>query len=195
MVIEGVFVHETALVEAHAVIGAGTRVWHQAQVRTRARIGERCIVGKGVFVDFDVVIGDDCKLQNYACVYHGVTLGRGVFVGPHAVFTNDERPRATTPTFEPLRDGDWQVGEITVGDGVAVGANATILPDLAIGPWAMIGAGSVVTREVPPYALVVGTPARQLGWVCACGSRIESPEIGCRSCRELPVDHPLRASR
>ncbi len=176
------FIHETALVEPGAVLGADTRIWHHAQVRTRARIGERCIVGKGVFIDFDVVIGEDCKLQNYACVYHGVTLGRGVFVGPHAVFTNDMRPRATTPDFSPLRDGDWTVGETSVGDGASIGANATILPGVRIGAWALVGAGAVVTRDVRPYALVVGSPARQIGWVCACGNRVEREAQRCAPC-------------
>ncbi len=186
------FVHPTAVVEAGATLGGGTRVWHQAQVRTRARIGARCIVGKGAFVDFDVIIGDDSKLQNYACVYHGVTLGRGVFVGPHAVFTNDRRPRATDPEFSPLGDGDWEVGETTVDDGAAIGANSTILPGVRIGRWAMVGAGSVVTRDVPAYALVVGTPARRLGWVCACGARLPDDAKTCPRCVDLPLDHPLR---
>ena len=185
------YVHPTAVVEAEVSLGAGTRVWHQAQIRTRATVGERCIVGKGVFVDFDVVIGDDSKLQNYACVYHGVTLGRGVFVGPHVVFTNDRRPRATDPSFAPLGDGDWEVGETRVGDGAAVGANATILPGIAIGRWAMIGAASVVTRDVAPYALVVGSPARRIGWVCKCGERLADDATGCERCGDLPADHPL----
>jgi len=186
------FVHETALVEDGAQLGAGTRIWHQAQVRRGALIGARCIVGKGAFVDFDVVIGDDSKLQNYACVYHGVTLGRGVFVGPHAVFTNDRRPRATDPSFAALGDGDWEVGETRVDDGAAIGANATILPGLRIGGWAMIGAGSVVTADVAPYALVVGTPARRIGWTCSCGARLRDDATACARCGPLPEDHPLR---
>ena len=186
------YIHPTALVEDGATIGAGTRVWHQAQIRTRARIGQRCIIGKGVFVDFDVVIGDDSKIQNYACVYHGVTLGRGVFVGPHAVFTNDRRPRATDPGFAPLGDGDWEVGETTVGDGAAIGANSTILPGISIGKWAMVAAGAVVTKNVPAYSLVVGTPARHLGWVCACGERLADDAARCPRCGPLPADHPLK---
>ncbi len=188
------YVHPTAFVEEGAILGAGTRVWHQAQVRTRARIGARCIIGKGAFIDFDVAIGDDSKLQNYACVYHGVTLGRGVFVGPHAVFTNDRRPRATDPSFAPLGDGDWEVGTTTVGDGAAIGANSTILPGVRIGKWAMIGAGAVVTRDVAPYALVIGTPARPVGYVCACGERLAGDARSCPRCGELPPDHPLSPS-
>ncbi|GAC1349084.1 MAG: acyltransferase [Vulcanimicrobiaceae bacterium] len=187
------FVHASADVEDGVVIGPGTRVWHHAHIRTRARLGARCIVGKGAFIDFDVVIGDDSKLQNYACVYHGTSLGRGVFVGPHAVFTNDLRPRATDPSFAPLRDGEWTVGETSVDDGAAIGANATILPGIRIGRWAMIGAGAVVTRDVAPYALVVGTPARHVGWVCACGERLVDGAHVCTRCGELPHDHPLRS--
>jgi acetyltransferase-like isoleucine patch superfamily enzyme len=187
------FVHPSALVEDGASIGSGTRVWHQVHVRTRARIGARCIVGKGVFIDFDVTIGDDCKLQNYACVYHGVVLGRGVFVGPHVVFTNDRRPRATDRRFAPLGDGDWTVGRTQVGDGASIGANATILPDVTIGRWAMVGAGAVVTHDVADYRLVAGAPARALGFVCACGSRLADDARECAGCDDLPRDHPLRA--
>ena len=187
-----VFVHASATVEDGAELGSGTRIWHQAQVRTRARVGARCIVGKGAFVDAGVVIGDDCKLQNYACVYHGVTLGRGVFVGPAVVFTNDVRPRATDPQFTPLADGDWAVGTTVVADGASFGASSTILPNVRIGKWALVGAGALVTKDVPDYALVVGAPARVVGWVCPCGASVDSPS--CRSCGELPADHPLRAA-
>jgi UDP-2-acetamido-3-amino-2,3-dideoxy-glucuronate N-acetyltransferase len=183
------FVHDTASVENGVTIGAGTRIWHQAQVRTRATIGARCIIGKGVFIDFDVVIGDDCKIQNYACVYHGVSLGRGVFVGPHAVFTNDMRPRATSPDFKPLGDGEWEVGTIAVGDGASIGANSTILPDVSIGSWAMVAAAAVVTKDVAPYALFIGAPARWAGWLCRCGRRVDGPN--CTACGPLPADHPL----
>lgn len=184
------FIHSSATVEDGAEIGVGSRVWHQAQVRTGAKIGARCIVGKGVFIDFDVQVGDDCKFQNYACIYHGVELGRGIFVGPHAVFTNDVYPRATDPNFGMLKDGDWEVGRTRVGDGAAIGANSTILPNVTIGAWALVGAGAVVTTDVEPYALVVGTPARRIGWVCKCGRRVESSQ--CAKCGELPEDHPLR---
>jgi|SRR5579884_63300 len=187
-----VFVHDTASIEDGASIGQGTRVWHQAQIRTRARIGERCIVGKGVFIDFDVVVGDDCKFQNYACVYHGVEIGRGVFVGPHAVFTNDVYPRATDPSFGLLKDGDWEVGRISVGDGASIGANSTILPNVRIGSWALVAAGAVVTRDVEAYAVVAGSPARRMGWVCRCGRRVTEPL--CPRCGPLPPDHPLHAS-
>ncbi len=183
------FIHPTALIEDGARIGEQTKVWHHAQVRTRAVLGDRCIVGKGVFIDFDVVIGDDCKFQNYACVYHGVSIGRGVFVGPHAVFTNDMRPRATDLRFEPLQDGDWEVGTTTVDDGASIGANSTILPNVRIGKWSMVGAGAVVTRDVSAYSLVVGSPALHIRFLCPCGARVDSNR--CAKCGPLPEDHPL----
>lgn len=183
------FVHPSATVEEGAVLGKDTKVWHGAQIRTRAKIGARCIVGKGVFIDFDVIIGDDCKFQNYACVYHGVMLGRGVFVGPHVVFTNDVRPRATSPDFGLLKDGEWEVGETVVGDGAAIGANSTILPNVRIGKWSMVGAGSVVTSDIAAYSLAVGNPARHRAWLCPCGSKVDSPR--CARCGPLPQDHPL----
>jgi acetyltransferase-like isoleucine patch superfamily enzyme len=186
----GVTIHETATVENEVVIGEGSRVWHQAQLRTRAKIGANCIIGKGVFVDFDVVIGPDCKIQNYACIYHGISLGRGVFVGPHAVFTNDMHPRATDPQFGLLTDADWEVGETSVGDGAAIGANSTILPNVRIGEWAMVAAGAVVTCDVQAFSLVVGSPARHVAWLCPCGRKVTSDP--CVNCGPLPVDHPLR---
>ena len=193
MISPGAFVHETATIEDSVTLGDGTRIWHQAQVRTRAIIGARCIVGKGAFIDFDVIIGDDCKLQNYACIYHGVSLGRGVFVGPHAVFTNDMRPRAVSPSFNPLGDGDWVVGETRVGDGASIGANSTIMPNVTIGKWAMVAGGSVVTHNVEPYALVIGAPARPVAWLCPCGLKVV--EAKCEKCGDLPSDHPLRRGR
>ncbi len=186
------YAHESALIEDDVVIGAGSRIWHDVHIRTGARLGERCIIGKGAYIDFGVPIGDDCKIQNYACIYHGTSLGRGVFVGPHAVFTNDLRPRATDSQFEALGEGDWTAGSIEVGDGAAIGANATILPNVRIGRWAMIGAGAVVTRDVPDYALVLGSPARFAGWVCACGGRVQSPQ--CNRCGTVPPGHPLHNS-
>jgi acetyltransferase-like isoleucine patch superfamily enzyme len=182
--------HPTAFIEESATIGEGTKIWHNAQIRSRARIGARCIIGKGAFVDFGVVVGDDCKIQNYACVYHGVVIGRGVFIGPHVVFVNDIRPRATDRAFRQLGEGEWEVGATIVGDGAAFGANSTILTNVRIGKWALIAAGAVVTRSVEPYALVVGSPARRTSWVCVCGRKLSTAVCG--SCGELPADHPLR---
>ena len=162
-------IHPTAEVSTEAVIGPGSSVWNQAQVRERARIGAGCVIGKNVYVDFDVVIGDRVKVQNNVSLFHGVTVEDGVFVGPHVCFTNDRVPRAINPDGTPKTDDDWEVSPILVRRGAALGANATILPGVTIGPWAMVGSGSVVTRDVAGYELVAGNPARRLGSACPCG--------------------------
>ncbi len=169
---EGVRVHPTAEVADGVEIGAGSQVWHQAQVREGARLGQGCIVGKGAYIDFGVQIGDNVKIQNRASIYHGVTLEDGVFVGPHVVFTNDKRPRAVNPDGTRKGDSDWTVGRTHVGQGAAVGAGAVVLPDVTIGRWAMIGASALVTHDVPEYGLVLGQPARLVGYVCPCGERL-----------------------
>jgi UDP-2-acetamido-3-amino-2,3-dideoxy-glucuronate N-acetyltransferase len=155
-------IHPTADVSSEAVIGPGSSIWNQAQIRERARIGSGCIIGKNVYVDFDVVIGDRVKVQNNVSLFHGVTVEDGVFVGPHVCFTNDRVPRAVNVDGSAKADDDWEVSPILVRRGAALGANSTILPGVTIGPWAMIGAGSVVTRDVAAYELVAGNPARRL---------------------------------
>jgi acetyltransferase-like isoleucine patch superfamily enzyme len=165
-------IHPTAEVSPQASIGQGTRIWHQAQVREGAEIGENCIIGKGVYVDTGVRIGQNVKIQNYASLYHGVTIEDGVFVGPHACFINDLHPRAINPDGTLKTPEDWTLGETRVRRGAALGANATILCGISIGEWAMVGSGSVVTRSVPDYGLVDGNPARLRGFVCPCGHRL-----------------------
>jgi len=180
-------IHPTADVDASAKIGDGTQVWHQAQVREGARIGNHCRIGKGVYVDAKVVVGHHCKIQNYACVYQGVTLGDRVFVGPHATFTNDLIPRAARPDWKvhapEHRAADWEVIATVVEDGVSIGANATILCGITIGHCAMIGAGAVVTKDVAPHALVVGVPAKAAGYVCECGRKLD-PNFSCAYCKK-----------
>jgi len=165
-------IHPTADVSPDATIGAGTAIWHQVQVREGARIGRDCILSKGVYVDAGVVVGDHVKVQNYVSIYHGVTIEDGVFCGPHCVFTNDLRPRAVNPDGSPKAADDWMVSETLVRNGASIGANAVIVCGLTIGAWAMIGAGSVVTHDVPDYGLVWGNPARLRGFVCPCGERV-----------------------
>jgi UDP-2-acetamido-3-amino-2,3-dideoxy-glucuronate N-acetyltransferase len=165
-------IHPTAEVSPHAEIGPGTRIWHQAQVRERARIGANCIVGKGAYIDFDVQIGDNVKIQNGVFVYHGVTIEDGVFVGPRVCFTNDTFPRAITPDGTLKTDADWEVGKILVRYGASLGAGSIILPDVIVGRFALVGAGAVVTRNVPDHGLVLGNPARLVGYVCRCGRRL-----------------------
>lgn len=167
------YVHPTAEVAETATIGDGARIWHQAQVRESANIGAGCIIGKGAYIDAEVHLGDNCKVQNYSCVYHGTTLESGVFVGPHVVFTNDRLPRAINVDGSLKSEDDWDVGRTLVKYGAAVGSRSVILPGVTIGRWALIGAGSVVTRDVPDYALVVGNPARIIGRVDESGRRVE----------------------
>lgn len=169
----GVRIHPTAEVSEKARIGDGSSVWHHAQVREGASIGENCIIGKGVYVDAGVSIGNNVKIQNYVSVYHGLTIEDGVFVGPHVCFTNDMHPRAVNPDGSLKAADDWVLSETLVKRGAALGANSTIRCGIAIGEWAMVGSGSVVTTDVPAYGLVYGNPARLHGFVCACGEITE----------------------
>ena len=171
-------IHPTAEVSAEAVIGPGTSIWNQAQVRERARIGAECVIGKNVYVDVDVVLGDRVKVGNNVSLFHGVTVEDGVFVGPHVCFTNDRVPRAINRDGSIKTDADWEVIPILVCHGAALGANSTILPGVTIGRWAMVGSGSVVTRDVADNELVVGNPARRVAAVCACGEPLRDGQGG-----------------
>ncbi len=187
-------VHPTAEVSPNAEIGSGTAIWHQAQIREGARIGGNCILSKGVYVDSGVIIGNNVKIQNYVSIYHGVTIEDGVFCGPHCVFTNDKAPRAINQDGSLKSGDDWTIGRTLVRRGAAIGANATIVCGVTIGQWAMIGAGAVVTRDVPDYGLALGNPARLHGFVCPCGGRLRQDSLGqaqiiarCPSCHQTVV--------
>jgi acetyltransferase-like isoleucine patch superfamily enzyme len=183
-----VWVHETAEISSEAMIGKGSRIWHEAQIREGARVGHECIVGKGTYIDYDVTIGDRCKLQNGVFVYHPATIEDGVFLGPGVIITNDMVPRAITPDGRLKSTQDWRPSAVLVRSGAAVGAGSIVLPGITIGRWALIGAGSVVTREVPDYGLAFGNPARIHGHVCACGRRFEfgaDREYKCPTCGHL----------
>jgi UDP-2-acetamido-3-amino-2,3-dideoxy-glucuronate N-acetyltransferase len=169
-------IHPTAEVSPKAMIGEGTHIWHQAQVREGASIGQNCIVGKGVYVDFDVVIGNNVKIQNGAQLYHGATLEDGVFIGPLVCLTNDRFPRAITSNGHLKTADDWEVGRILVRRGASIGAGAIVLPGVTIGRFALVAAGAVVTASVPDHGLVMGVTARLVGYVCACGRRLEQVE-------------------
>jgi len=166
-------VHGTADLEDDVSVGSGTSIWHRAQVRTGARIGRDCVIGRDVFIDEGVSVGDRVKIQNGALVYHGVTVSDGVFIGPGAILTNDRHPRAMTSTGDLARAADWTVSPILLGAGSSIGAGAIVIAGSDVGPFAMVGAGAVVTHHVPAHALAAGNPARVIGWVCACGHRLQ----------------------
>jgi acetyltransferase-like isoleucine patch superfamily enzyme len=162
-------IHDTADVADSAVVADSARIWHHAQIRESATIGENCIVGRGAYIGTGVEVGDNCKIQNYALVYEPATLARGVFVGPAVVFTNDQFPRAINPDGTPKSASDWDAVGVTVQEGASIGAKSVCIAPVTIGAWALVGAGSTVIRDVPSFALVVGNPARRVGWVGRAG--------------------------
>jgi UDP-2-acetamido-3-amino-2,3-dideoxy-glucuronate N-acetyltransferase len=165
-----VYIHPTAEVSANAKVGAGTRIWHEAQVREGAVIGKQCVLGKGAYVDKDVHIGDFCKLQNGVFVFHGFNLESGVFLGPGVMLLNDKHPRAINPDGSPKADADWAASAGLVEYGASIGGGAVVLPGLRVGRMAIVGSGAVVTRDVPERGIVVGNPARLRGFGCDCGN-------------------------
>ncbi|MGH3444338.1 MAG: acyltransferase [Nocardioidaceae bacterium] len=166
-------VKQTAQVDGSARVGERSTVWELAQVRENATLGVECVVGRGAYVGPGVVIGDRCKLQNYALVYEPARLGDGVFVGPAAVLTNDEYPRSVDPDGTLKRGGDWEPVGVVVEQGASIGARAVCVAPVRVGAWAMVAAGAVVTRDVPAHALMVGVPARRVGWVGRAGVPLE----------------------
>jgi UDP-2-acetamido-3-amino-2,3-dideoxy-glucuronate N-acetyltransferase len=162
------YIHPSADVSPKAIIGAGTRIWGQVQVREYAHIGELCNIGKGVYIDTNVHIGSCVKIQNHVSVFEGVTLEDGVFVGPHVCFTNDLFPRAITLEGKLKGSDGWTITPTLVKYGASIGAGSIIVCGITIGEFALIGAGSVVTRDVPAHARVFGNPARLRGYVCRC---------------------------
>ena len=155
-------IHESATVDPRASIGTGTMVWVNVQIREDSSIGEHCVISKDVYIDKNVVIGNRCKIQNSVSVYDGVTIGDDVFVGPNVAFTNDKVPRAFNT--------EWIITPTKIHDGVSLGANATIVCGIEIGEYAMVAAGSVVTKNVTPYTLVVGNPARPVATIDKAGN-------------------------
>jgi len=167
-------IHSTAEVHPTATVEDGAIIWSYCQIREKARVGARSVLGRGAYVDAEVTIGADCKLQNYVCTFIGVTLEDGVFVGPHACFTNDLRPRAIRPDGGIKGPHDWTIGKTLVKYGAAIGANATVVCGTTIGRWALVAAGSVVTKDVPDYGMVRGNPAKLVGFVSAEGFPMEA---------------------
>ena len=173
----GYWAHETAIVDAGARVGKGSRVWHWVHVCAGARIGENCVLGQNVFVGDKVVIGNNVRIQNIVSVYDEVTLEDDVFCGPSMVFTNVVNPRAHVSRKDEYL-------KTLVRRGASIGANATVICGNEIGEYAFIGAGAVVTRGVPGYALMIGSPAKRIGWMCQCGERLPEHEsaAACAAC-------------
>jgi acetyltransferase-like isoleucine patch superfamily enzyme len=189
MLMADVFIHPLAVVDEGADIGEGTRIWHFAHVRGTAKLGKGCNIGKDVYIDADVVIGNNVKIQNGVSVYHGVIIEDDVFCGPHMTFTNDMCPRAFGDDFE--------VFKTLVRKGASIGAHATIVCNTTLGEYCMIGSGAVVTKDVPAHGLVVGNPARLIGYVCKCGQPLKNEmsrdektiKYQCTKCNEEIVIH------
>ena len=171
--VDGPQVSEDAVIGANVAIGEHSRVWGGAQLRDGVRIGESCVIGKNCYIGVGVRVGDNSKIQNGALIYEPASIGCGVFIGPVAILTNDTFPRAINVDGSVKSASDWLPVGVTVGDGASIGAGAVCVAPLAIGEYAMIGAGSVVSKDVRPFALVVGVPARQVGWVGRAGFPLE----------------------
>ena len=169
------FVHESSYVAENAQVLSGTKIWHFCHIQNKATIGQQCTLGQNVYIGSNVTIGNYCKIQNNVSIYEGVTLEDYVFCGPSCVFTNDLTPRSKYPKNNLPRINTL------IKHGASIGANATIVCGHTIGRHAMVGAGAVVTSDVPDYALMLGVPARQMGWVCECGSRL-TDHLLCNQC-------------
>lgn len=159
----------SADVSDKATLGEGTKVWHLAQIREQATLGANCVVGRGAYVGSGVQVGENTKIQNYALVYEPARLGKGVFIGPAVVLTNDTYPRAISPDGSLKSAHDWTPVGVTIEDGASIGARAVCVAPVTIGRWATIAAGAVVTKDVPAFALMAGVPARRVGWVGRAG--------------------------
>jgi UDP-2-acetamido-3-amino-2,3-dideoxy-glucuronate N-acetyltransferase len=175
----------TADIDPSSVIGENVRIWHLAQVRENASLGDGCIVGRGAYIGTGVKLGKNCKIQNFALVYEPAVLGDGVFIGPAAVLTNDHFPRAVNADLSLKNSSDWEAVGVTIGEGASIGARAVCIAPVTIGRWATIAAGAVVTRDVPDFALAVGVPAQRIGWVGRRGQRLVESAPGKFRC---PVD-------
>ena len=172
MALDPPYIHPAAEVSSETHVGAGTRIWRLAAVRAGASVGEECNIGQGTYIDAHVTIGSRVKIQNYCSLFEGLTVEDGVFIGPHVCFTNDLFPRAITPEGQLKGAEDWEVTPTLVRYGASIGAGSVIRCGVTIGRFALIGAGALVTHDVPAHALVFGNPARQQGWVCSCARRL-----------------------
>jgi len=182
------FIHESSYVDDGVEIGEGTKIWHFCHILSGSKIGKNCVLGQNVMVGPNVKIGNNVKIQNNVSVYEGVEIEDEVFCGPSCVFTNVINPRAFIERKHEFK-------KTLVKRGATIGANATIVCGVTIGEYAFVGAGAVVTKDVPPYALVVGVPARQIGWVCKCGVRLEFNENNIAICKSCGNKYKLEEGR
>ena len=172
----------SADVSADAHLGENTKVWHLAQIRENAELGEGCIIGRGAYIGAGVTLGSNCKVQNYALVYEPAVVESGVFIGPAVVLTNDRNPRAVNSDGSAKAASDWDPVGVKIAEGASIGARAVCVAPVQIGRWAMVSAGAVVVEDVPDFALVVGVPARRIGWVGHSGHRLAEVTSGAWSC-------------
>ena len=175
-------IEASSLVDASAVIGVGTRIWHNSQVRDKAVIGNNCTIGRNVYIGSGVRVGDNCKIQNNALIYEPAEIADGVFIGPSVILTNDQYPRAVNPDLTLKSPSDWNPVGVSVASGASIGAGAICVAPVSIGEWAMVAAGSVVIEDVPKFALVAGVPAGIIGWVGRFGLRLIEEDGGNFKC-------------
>jgi acetyltransferase-like isoleucine patch superfamily enzyme len=184
-------IETSSLIDPSATIGQGTRIWHNSQVRDGVAIGDNCIIGRNVYIGSSSKIGQNCKIQNDAMIYEPAVIADGVFIGPGVILTNDQYPRAVNPDLTLKSADDWISVGVSIGTGASIGAGSICVAPVSIGDWSMVAAGSVVTRNVPKFALVAGVPARQIGWVGKLGYRLieHSEFFKCPESGEMFVLH------
>ncbi len=184
-------IYNTLIVSKDARIGKNTKIWYFTQIREHAKIGNNCIIGKNCYIDHHVKIGNNVKIQNNCSIYYMTIIEDGVFIGPHVIITNDKNPRAIDTKGKLKTGKDWKAEKNIIKYGASIGAGSIILPGLKIGKFAMVGAGSIVTKDVPDYGLVYGNPAKLVGYACKCGTKITKIEergskllLYCSKCKE-----------
>jgi acetyltransferase-like isoleucine patch superfamily enzyme len=185
-------IHPSATISPNAVIGHNTKVWHWTQVGDGAQIGDDCIIGSAVYIDRDVIVGNRVKIQTAAQLYRGAIVEDGVFIGPSVCLTNDKYPRAIAPDGRLKTDADWVLGRTLVRYGASLGAGSIVLADVEIGRFALVAAGALITESVPDYGLVLGTPARLVGYACVCGRRLQqisTSELDLWACPHCQVEY------